>query len=106
IIVAGMMFGTWYATRQKLSLDVNFWFGHQGYEYVDLGRFWQLFLLVGLFLWLGLMCRAMWPAFKQPGEHKHLLGLFLISSAAIVIFYASDIMLGRQTNLVMTEYLR
>ena len=28
---------------QKLGLAQNFWFGHQGYEYVDLGRFWQIF---------------------------------------------------------------
>lgn len=39
IIVAGTLFGTWYATRQQMSLEANFWFGHQGYEYVDLGRF-------------------------------------------------------------------
>jgi nitric oxide reductase subunit B len=106
LIVVGSMFGTWYATRQRLSLETNFWFGHQGYEYVDLGRFWQLFLLVGLFLWLGLMARAMWPAFKQPGEHKHLLALFLIASAAIALFYGAGIMWGRQTHLAIAEYWR
>ena len=58
IIVAGTLFGTWYATRQKMGLVTNFWFGHQGFEYVDLGRFWQIFLLIGLFLWLFLMGRA------------------------------------------------
>jgi nitric oxide reductase subunit B len=106
IIVAGTMFGTWLGTRQSMSFEANFWFGHQGYEYVDLGRFWQLFLLVGLFLWLFLMCRALWPAFSQPGEHKHLLALFVIASAAIAMFYAAGIMWGRQTNLAIVEYWR
>ena len=106
VIVAGALFGTWYATRQRMSLAANFWFGHQGYEYVDLGRFWQLFLLVGLFLWLGLMCRALWPAFKQPGQHKHLLALFVIASAAIALFYGAGIMWQRQTNLAIAEYWR
>ncbi|RIK71872.1 MAG: nitric oxide reductase large subunit [Planctomycetota bacterium] len=106
VIVVGTLFGTWYATRQSMSHEANFWFGHQGYEYVDLGRFWQLFLLVGLFLWLGLMLRALWPAFRQPGEHKHLLGLFVIASAAIAFFYAAGIMWGRQTNLAIAEYWR
>lgn len=106
IIVVGSLFGTWYATRQRMGLVTNFWFGHQGYEYVDLGRFWQLFLLVGLFLWLGLMCRALWPAFRQPGEHKHLLGLFVVASAAIAFFYAAGIMWQRQTNLAIAEYWR
>jgi len=106
IIVVGSCFGTWYATRQRMGLEMNFWFGHQGYEYVDLGRFWQIFLLVGLFLWLGLMGRAIWPAFKKPGDNKHLLGLFLIASAAIALFYAAGMMWGRQTHLAMAEYWR
>lgn len=39
----------WLAVQQRLGLTTSFWFGHQGYEYVDLGRFWQIFLLLGLF---------------------------------------------------------
>lgn len=106
LIVVGSMFGTWYGTRQQMGFEMNFWFGHQGFEYVDLGRFWQSFLLVGLFVWLGLMVRAMWPAFRKPGEHKHLLALFLVSSAAIALFYGAGLMWGRQTNLAISEYWR
>ncbi|RYD62090.1 MAG: nitric-oxide reductase large subunit, partial [Verrucomicrobiaceae bacterium] len=106
LIVVGSCFGTWYGTRQKMGFEMNFWFGHQGYEYVDLGRFWQIFLLVGLFLWLGLMCRSIWPAFKKPGENRHMLALFLIASAAIAMFWAAGLMWGRQTNLAIAEYWR
>ncbi|HVA49873.1 MAG TPA: nitric-oxide reductase large subunit [Pirellulales bacterium] len=106
VIVLGSMAGQWMAVQQRLGLEMNFWFGHQGYEYVDLGRFWQLFLFAGLFIWLGLMARAMWPAFKQPGEGRHLLGLFLISSLAIAGFYGAGLMWGRQTNLAIAEYWR
>lgn len=106
LIVAGSLFGTWYATRQRLGLETNFWFGHQGYEYVELGRFWQIFLLVGLFLWLFLVARALWPAFKQGGSQRHLLGLFLLSSAAIGLFYGAGLMWGRQTHLALAEYWR
>ncbi|QDU89750.1 Nitric oxide reductase subunit B [Pirellulimonas nuda] len=105
-IVVGSLFGTWYGTRQQMGYEMNFWFGHQGYEYVELGRFWQYFLLIGLFLWLGLMCRALWPAFRQPGEHKHLLAMFVVASAAIALFYAAGIMWHRQTNLAIAEYWR
>jgi nitric oxide reductase subunit B len=106
VIVVGSMFGTWYATRQKMGLEANFWFGHQGYEYVDLGRFWQWFLFAGLFIWLGLMGRAIWPAARQPGPQRHLLGLFLISTVAIAAFYGAGLMWGRQTHLAMAEYWR
>lgn len=106
IIVAGSMLGQWFGVMQQLGFEANFWFGHQGYEYVDLGRFWQIFLFVGLFVWLFLMVRALIPAFKQEKESRHLLGMFLISSAAIALFYGAGLMWGRQTNLAIAEYWR
>ncbi|HEY8516100.1 MAG TPA: nitric-oxide reductase large subunit [Candidatus Binatia bacterium] len=106
VIVVGTLFGTWYATRQRMGFTTNFWFGHQGYEYVDLGRFWQAFLLVGLFLWLGLMLRALWPAFRNLGEHRHLLALFAVASAAIALFYGAGMFWGPRTNLAIAEYWR
>ena len=106
VIVAGSMIGEWLGVQQRLGYTANFWFGHQGYEYVDLGRFWQIFLLIGLFLWLGLMLRAMWPAIRRPGENRSLLALFLIASGAIALFYGAGLMWGRQTNLAIAEYWR
>ncbi len=106
IIVVGSMAGQWLAVQQRLGNVANFWFGHQGYEYVDLGRFWQLFLTVGLFLWLAMMTRAIWPAFRHPETNRHLLGLFLLSSAAIPMFYIPGLMWHRHTNLAIAEYWR
>ena len=106
IIVAGSMAGQWFAIQQKLGFTANFWFGHQGYEYVDLGRFWQIFLFVGLFVWLGLMGRALWPALRTPSESRHLLTLFFLSSVAIAAFYGAGLMWGRRTNLAIAEYWR
>lgn len=106
IIVVGSMAGEWLGVQQKLGFVSNFWFGHQGYEYVDLGRFWQIFLFVGLFLWLFLMARALWPALKAPGHNRHLLALFVVASTAIGMFYGAGLMWGRQTHLAMAEYWR
>jgi nitric oxide reductase subunit B len=106
VIVVGSLAGEWLGVQQKLGLAANFWFGEQGYEYVDLGRFWQIFLFVGLFLWLFLMGRALWPAFKNPGPNRHLLALFVLASAAIGLFYGAGLMWGRQTHLSLAEYWR
>ena len=48
VVVAGSLAGEWLAIQQQLPLERSFWFGHQGYEYVDLGRVWQIALFVGL----------------------------------------------------------
>ena len=106
IIVVGSLIGQWLGVMQKLGLVQNFWFGHQGYEYVDLGRFWQLFLFVGLVIWLLLMGRAIWPAIVKKSENRNLLILFLISTIAIAAFYGAGLMWGRQTNLAVAEYWR
>ena len=106
VIVAGSLAGQWMGVMQKLGLVQNFWFGHQGYEYVDLGRFWQIFLFVGLVIWLLLMGRAIWPALKQKSESRNLLAMFLISSVAIAGFYGAGLMWGQHTNLAVAEYWR
>ncbi len=106
IIVVGSLAGQWMGVMQKLGLTENFWFGHQGYEYVDLGRFWQIFLFAGLFIWLFLLARAIWPALKERNESRHLLLMFLIASVAIALFYGAGLMWGQQTNLAIAEYWR
>lgn len=107
IIVVGSMVGEWAAVQGYITdLTHNFYFGHQGFEYVDLGRAWQLFLAVGLFLWFFLMARSIWPAFKSKSENRHLLTLFLIASVAIPIFYVPALMWGQNTHLSISTYWR
>jgi nitric oxide reductase subunit B len=106
IVVAGSMAGQWMSIFNKLSPVQSFYLGHQGYEYVDLGRIWQIALLVGLLLWLFLVVRGIWPAFKKPGDQKQLLGLFLISTTAIALFYGAGLAWGRNTHLSIVEYWR
>lgn len=106
VIVVGSLAGQWFGVMQRLGLVNNFWFGHQGYEYVELGRFWQIFLFVGLFIWLFLMGRAIYPAIVKKSENRNLLILFLISTIAIAAFYGAGLMWGRQTNLAIAEYWR
>lgn len=106
IIVVGSMFGQWASVQQRLGGDLWYWFGHQGWEYVDLGRFWQIFLFIGLVLWLALMTRALWPALREPSQSRPLLVLFLISSIAITAFYAAGLMYGQRTHLSLVEYWR
>lgn len=106
IIVVGSLIGEWMGVMQKLGFTTNFYFGHQGYEYVDLGRFWQAFLFIGLIIWLILMFRALLPALKKPSENKQLLALFLLASVAIALFYGAGLTWGQHTHLSIAEYWR
>lgn len=106
IIVVGAFTGQWFAVMQKLGLANNFWFGHQGWEYVDIGRFWQVFLFVGLMVWLVLMGRGLWPALRRKDEMTSIVGLLFLSTVAIGMFYAAGLMWGEHTHLSMVEYWR
>ncbi|WP_312763722.1 nitric-oxide reductase large subunit [Epilithonimonas sp.] len=106
IVVFGSLAGQWLGVMQKLGYVDNFLWGHSGYEYVELGRIWQILLLVGLILWLILMVRALLPALRKKDGDRHLLLLFTLSAVAIALFYGAGLMYGRQTHMAIAEYWR
>ncbi|MGR7922795.1 nitric oxide reductase large subunit [Zobellella denitrificans] len=104
-VVAGSFIGNYLAIAQIMPANLNFWLGHQGYEYVDLGRLWQIGKFVGIVLWLVLMLRGVVPALRQPGD-KHLLALLTASCAAIGLFYGAGFFYGERTHISVMEYWR
>jgi len=107
VIVVGSFAGQWLAVMQKLGLSHNFWFGHQGWEYADMGRFWQGFLFIGLLLWLTLVGRALWPVLRGPAdETKAIVGLLFLSTVCIGLFFGAALMWGEHTHISEVEYWR
>jgi nitric oxide reductase subunit B len=106
VIVVGSFAGQWLAVMQLMGLENNFWFGHQGWEYADMGRFWQWFLFIGLMLWLLLVGRALWPTLRTPSESRSIVGLLFLSTVAIGLFFGAALMWGERTHLSMVEYWR
>ena len=106
VVVLGSMAGEWLGVQQVFDLKTNWWFGHQGWEYVDLGRFWQILLFVGLMKWLVLVGRALWPALKVPSESKPVLWILFLSTIAIGLFYGAGFMWGKHTHISIVEYWR
>ncbi len=106
IVVVGSLSGEWLSVKNMMTDEVAFYFGHQGYEYVDLGRVWQITLMVGLLLWLFLMLRVLAPALRKQGEQKQLVALLAVSTAAIALFYGAGLTWGRHTHLSIVEYWR
>jgi nitric oxide reductase subunit B len=105
IVVVGSLIGAWAGVQGYLG-DKSFWFGHQGYEYVELGRLWQLLLIGGMVFWLWLMFRALKPALKAEGSKTGLNHFFLYSAITIPLFYASGLMYTNHTPLSIAEYWR
>ena len=106
VIVVGAFIGQWFAVMQKLGLANNFWFGHQGWEYTDIGRFWQWFLFIGLMLWLVLMGRALMPALKRRDNVSSIAGLMFLSTIAIGLLYGAGLMWNENSHISIITYWR
>jgi nitric oxide reductase subunit B len=104
VVVVGALTGAHQAILGKLS--GSFMLGHQGYEYVELGRLWQILLTVGMIGWLVMVVRALLPALRGEKGRVGLLKLFVLSAVAIPLFYSAGFMYTRETHIAMAEYWR
>lgn len=68
VLVVGSFAGTYLGVAHQIPAAWNFLLGHQGYEYIELGRIWQWIEYIGILFWLVLMIRSIIGAFKQKGE--------------------------------------
>jgi nitric oxide reductase subunit B len=104
-VVVGSMAGTWLSIQGHMG-NRGFLFGHQGYEYIELGRFWQILLIIGMIIWLALVVRAILPAIRGEKDSGGLTHLLLYSSIAIPLFYMAGLMYGPATDISDAEYWR
>ncbi|KPP98778.1 nitric-oxide reductase large subunit [Marinobacter sp. HL-58] len=104
-VVGGSFIGNFFAINQIMPANLSFMLGHQGYEYVDLGRLWQIGKFLGIVFWLVLMLRGIVPALRQPGD-KNLLALLTASVVAIGLFYGAGFFYGERTHISIMEYWR
>lgn len=104
VVVVGSLWGELLGVRNALG-RLWFWFGHQGSEYLDLGRIWQLLLAAGLLFWLFLMLRALRPAMKSR-DRGEFASLFLYAAVAIPVFYLPAMFYGPRTNFAIIDNWR
>ena len=103
-VVAGSLLGEFLGINQLLG-NLWFWFGHQGWEYLDLGRGWQIMLALGLVLWTVLLFRGVAPALRDP-ERKEISWLFMLSASTIPIFYLPAFFFGSTTEYSIVDNWR
>ena len=104
VVVFGSLFGEYLGINGALG-QAWFWLGHQGSEYLDLGRFWQILLAASLVFWLVLLYRALRPVMRR-GNRSELGALFLYAAAAIPIFYLPALFFGPHTNFAVIDNWR
>jgi nitric oxide reductase subunit B len=103
-LVVGSLLGELLGIHQVFG-QLWSWFGHQGWEFLELGRFWQIILVIGFSFWIWLLYRAIAPAMKDP-ERKEVALLFMGGAAAIPFFYLPAFFFGSTTNFTIVDAWR
>ena len=104
VVVFGSMIGEYASVKGALD-DSWFWLGHQGWEYLDLGRLWQILLVIGLTFWLVILARGLRPALGREG-HGNLPWLLFYAALAIPAFYAVGLLTGPRQAFVINDFWR
>jgi nitric oxide reductase subunit B len=104
LVVFGSMAGELAAIHGWLDQSWN-WLGNQGWEYLDLGRFWQILLSIGLFFWVLMLFRVM--RVRLSKEHKgNMPWLFFFAALAIPAFYAVGLLARSDTHFTTADFWR
>ncbi len=104
LVVVGSLLGQWAGIKNQLG-ELWFWIGHQGWEYLEIGRFWQILLAAGLLFWFWLVRRAVAPARRNP-ELRPFVVFFLIAAFAIPFFYVPAFFFGAKTHFSIVDVWR
>jgi nitric oxide reductase subunit B len=104
LVVFGSLLGEYAGVNGWIQQGWS-WFGHQGFTFLDLGRFWQILLTVGLFFWVVILFRGM-----RNRLHNERVGnmpwLFFLLALSIPTFYAIGLLVRTDSHFTTTDFWR
>jgi nitric oxide reductase subunit B len=104
IVVVGSLLGEVAGIRGAFG-GLWSWFGMQGFEYLDLGKFWQILLTIGMVFWVVLLWRGLRRrlAAESPGN---LPWLFFYAALALPVVYAAGLLTSHGDSYTVTDFWR
>ena len=104
VVVFGSLIGEFGSVHGWFGSDGSV-FGTQGFEYLDLGRFWQVLLVIGLFFWVALIFRGLRSRLRR--EHLgNLPWIFFFAALAIPAFYAVGLLARSEESFTVADFWR
>jgi nitric oxide reductase subunit B len=102
IVVLGSLIGELAGVHDWFGDSI---FGLQGFEYLDLGRFWQVLLIIGLAFWIVILFRGLRGRLKRE-RVGNMPWLFFLAALAIPAFYAVGLLARSSDPFTITDYWR
>jgi nitric oxide reductase subunit B len=81
------------------------WFGMQGFEYLDLGKFWQILLTIGMVFWVVMLWRGLRKRLATESR-ANMPWLFFFAALALPVVYAAGLLAQHDSTYTITDYWR
>ncbi len=107
VVAGGSLLGEIAGIKGFLG-DWWFWLGHQGWEFLELGRLWQILLFLGLIAWLLIVYRPLAKHLKRnpKNEFSALVIFYLFSAILVVGFFGFGMLYGKGSHFTLADYWR
>ena len=105
VVAGGTAVGIPIGIKGVLSESATYWFGLQGWEYVQLGRAYHIVLYASFLVWLIVVARGLWPALKQK-QTWSLPNWMVYSIAGIILMFSASFVASPDTNFVIADFWR
>jgi nitric oxide reductase subunit B len=105
VVVVGSLAGEAASYKGILEGAARPFIGAQGWEYLDLGRLWQLLLTLGLVIW----CVIVFRGLRETLQRAHFANLpyfFFYSALSIPLFYAVGLLAQSRTHFAIADFWR
>jgi len=104
VVVFGSMAGEYLDIHGLLSGTLGA-LGMQGWEYLDLGRFWQVLLTVGMVLWVVILFRGLRSRLRNESR-ANMPWMFFFTALAIPAFYAVGLITSSDSSFTVADFWR
>lgn len=104
LLVAGSFAGLFLGPKGIIGKNW-YWFGHQGWEYVEMGKVWQIILAIVFVFWAITLYRGIKPVMKlkQPWALPNWL---VYTTFSIILLFVSGFIATPKTNFVIADFWR
>jgi nitric oxide reductase subunit B len=105
VVVFGSLGGEYLSYHNLLPRGIRSFFGAQGWEFLELGRFWMYLLIAGMVLWVAIVYRGLRPRLAVESRGS-LPWLFLYGALSIPAFYAVGLLTHTRSTFAIGDFWR
>ncbi|MEA5387207.1 nitric-oxide reductase large subunit [Haloarculaceae archaeon H-GB11] len=105
VVAVGGLAGVWLGAQNVIDGQLWWLLGNEGLEYLEIGKLWQVGILVGFLGWAVLAARGLKPLLDREPRYG-ISHLVLYAGGSIALLFCAGFLFTPTTNMAVTEFWR